>query len=293
MAAYRGMTRAELDAAYRVTAVIADPKAVLARMTAESIDFRRSNPGILDMRYGDSVADTLDLYFPPHAIRSAPVHVFIHGGYWHQFPKTHWSFVARGLARRGMLVAVCDYALCPAVAITDITRQIGRAIEWIHAHIGSYGGDPERLHLSGHSAGAQLALMAALAPPASGRSRSLVKSVLAISGVYDLRPIQQCYLQEFVRLADDEVDAMSPLANIKACDTLLSGVVGDGETAEFVRQGIDFTTAWRDAGNAGDFEVLSELNHLNILDELADPSGRVCELAARLAGLTNPDVAGD
>lgn len=287
------MSRAELDAAYRVTAVIADPKALLARMTEQSAAFRRNHPGIVGVRYGDSDAETLDLFFPPHAVRAAPVHVFIHGGYWYQFPKAHWSFVARGLAQRGMLVAVCDYELCPAVSITDITRQIGRAIEWLHTHVGAYGGDPERLHVSGHSAGAQLALMTALTASATAAARSpaIVKSVLGISGVYDLRPVQQCYVQEFVRLTDDEVDAMSPLANIRGSGTVLSAVVGDGETAEFVRQGREFTSAWCDAGNSGDFAVLSPLNHLNILDELADPAGRVCERAARLAGLTGRDAA--
>jgi arylformamidase len=126
--------------------------------------------------------------------------------------------------------------------------------------------------------------MAALAPWADtyGIAQDVVKSVLAISGVFDLRPIQQCYVQDFVKLSDHEVLTLAPHTNVCRAASLLHCAVGDGETDEFVRQSGDFLAAWRTVGNQGEAEVLPGANHLTILDQLAQPQGRLCQLALRL-----------
>jgi arylformamidase len=284
MKPYRGMSREELDREYRVIARIPDPRSVMSRITTESERFRQQHAGLLDLRFGATVAEALDLFIPPCSIRRAPVHLFVHGGYWYQFPKAHWSVMARGLTEAGILVAVCDYSLCPVVTVTEITRQIRAAVAWLYTNIAAYGGDPGRIHLSGHSVGGQLATMAALAPWADtyGIPQDVVKSVLAISGVFDLRPVQQCYVQDFVKLSDQEVLTLAPHTNINRSGALLHCAVGDGETDEFVRQSVDFLAAWRDVGNEGEAEVLAGVNHLTILDQLIQPEGRLCQLALRL-----------
>jgi len=284
MESYRGMSREELDREYRVTARIPDPRSVMSRITGESELFRQQHAGLLDLRFGPTVTEALDLFIPPCSIRRAPVHLFVHGGYWYQFPKVHWSMIARGLTKAGFLVAVCDYSLCPAVTVTEITRQVRGAVAWLYANIAAYGGDPGQIHLSGHSVGGQLATMAALAPWADtyGIPQDVVKSVLAISSVFDLRPIQQCYVQDFVKLSDHEVLTLAPQTNISRSATLLHCAVGDGETDEFVRQSVDFLAAWRSGGNQGEAEVLPGIDHLTILDQLAQPEGRLCQLALRL-----------
>ena len=284
MEPYRGMSREELDREYRVTAKIPDPRAVMSRITAQSELFRQQHPGLLDVRFGPTVAEALDLFIPPRSIRRAPVHLFVHGGYRYQFPNAHWSLIARGLSEAGVLVAVCDYSLCPAVTVTEITRQVRAAVAWLYTHIAAYGGDPCQIHLSGHSVGGQLATMAALAPwaEAYGLPHDVVKSVLAISGVFDLRPIQQCYVQDFVNLSDHEVLTLAPHTNISQTSALLHCAVGDGETDEFVRQSVDFVGAWRNVGNKGEAEVLPGVDNLKILYQLAQPDGRLCRLALGL-----------
>ena len=284
MESYRGMSRAELDREYRVTAKIPDPRAVMSRITAQSELFRQQHPGLLDVRFGPTVAEALDLFIPLRSIRRAPVHLFVHGGYWYQFPKAHWSVIAHGLTEAGVLVAVCDYSLCPSVTVTEITRQVRAAVAWLYGNIAAYGGDPDQIHLSGHSVGGQLATMAALAPWADTYdiAQDVVKSVLAISGVFDLRPVQQCYVQDFVKLSDHEVDTLAPHTNARRTAALLHCAVGDGETDEFVRQSADFLAAWRAVGNEGESEVLPGVDHLTILDQLAQPHGRLCQLALRL-----------
>ena len=139
-------------------------------------------------------ARRLDL-FPTAAADSAPLFVFIHGGYWRSLDKSDTSFVAPALAQAGLTVVVPNYALCPSVTIEQITMQMVKAVAWTYRNATLYGGNPKRVYVGGHSAGGHLAVMMALCDwptYAKGLPRDLVKGVLAISGLYDLEPVSRC-----------------------------------------------------------------------------------------------------
>jgi arylformamidase len=185
-----------LDGQYNNRARIADHADIFASWARASAYARQHSPGAqLDLPYGDGAGETLDL-FPavcPARGAGAPVLVFIHGGWWRSLDKADHSFVAPSLAADGALVVVPNYALAPSVGIEHITLQMVKALEWVWRHAAAYGGDPSRIVVAGHSAGAHLAAMLLSCrwrDVADDLPAQLVGGALAISGVYDLEPLR-------------------------------------------------------------------------------------------------------
>ena len=145
-----------LDTQYNNRARVPDHAAVLAGWSEASALARARSPARLDLPYGHGAGETLDV-FPATASRpaAAPVLVFIHGGYWRSLDKADHSFVAPSFNAAGAVVVVPNYALCPAVSIEHIVLQMAAAVAWTWRHAADFGGDPARIALAGHSAGAQ------------------------------------------------------------------------------------------------------------------------------------------
>jgi acetyl esterase/lipase len=148
-----------------------------------------AKPTISDVAYGNDPLERLDLFQPVDA-KSAPVVVFVHGGAWSVGDKAQYGIVGEQLARDGVLVVLVNYRLSPAVQHPAHVQDVAKAIAWVERNAASYGGDPQRLSLVGHSAGAQLAALVALDPTylqAEGYPTSIVRNVVGIAGAgYDL-----------------------------------------------------------------------------------------------------------
>jgi arylformamidase len=264
---YRGMDRAALDRQYELARTVADLEAYIARWQRESAAARAALPCELDVPYGPTRDERLDVFA---AGERAPVVVFVHGGYWRRLHKDDCSYVAPAYAAAGATTVVPNYALCPNVTITEIVRQIRAALAWVHDRIGGFGGDPERIYVVGHSAGAHLAAMALLTdwPGDYDRPADLVKGVAAISGIFDLEPIRLCFLNEVLGLTEDEARWMSPIGERPTGDPALLVAVGALETEEFKRQSEEYLAA---AGR-GTGLILRGQNHFDTADRLAQPS---------------------
>ncbi len=144
-----------------------------------------------DVAYGPNPRERLDIY-RPSAAGPAPVIVFLYGGAWNSGSKATYPFVAATLARRGNVVVVPDYRLYPAVRYPAFLQDCAQAVAWASAHMAQLGGDPARLFLMGHSAGAYNAVMLGLDAgllQAAGTSRDRLAGVIGLAGPYDFLPM--------------------------------------------------------------------------------------------------------
>ena len=268
MRLYRDFTdQAGLDAAYDPSHTAADAQGMMADWQARSARTLARLAGQLDMRYGPTLAEHLDI-FP--AGTGAPVHIFVHGGYWRRFAARDFAWVAEPLVARGVTAVIVNYALCPTVSLTEIVRQTRAAIAWCHANCGEIGGDAERLTLSGHSAGGHLVAMALATdwPGSYGLPEDVIHRALALCGLFDLRPFPYTYLQPALQLTTAEVLGLSPIDLAPASRTELTIAVGSLESSEFRRQSRDFAEAWTARGLTCRQLELACADHFTALDRL-------------------------
>jgi arylformamidase len=274
---------ASLDAQFNVRELVPEHPEHFRNWAAWSRDAMRGGARDLDVRYGGGANEHLDIFRTSR--EQAPVLVFIHGGYWRSMDKKDHAFVAPAFAREGVCVVVPNYALCPAVTLPDIVMQMVRALAWTWKHIGHHGGDRDRIHVAGHSAGGHLAaMMAACAWDVFDPKlpKDLLKGALSISGLHDLEPVMHSpYLQSSLHLTPEQVRKASP-ARLPAPDHgKLYSISGALETAEFHRQTQLIRDAWG-AQRVPVCELIAEMNHFSVLEAFAAPGNRVHELAIEL-----------
>ena len=256
---------------------------------------------VRDVRYGQGVppalaaghdpGDTLDLFLPePSRDGPAPVLVYLHGGYWRALSKRDHAFVAPPFAQAGALVVIPDYPLAPAVSIEHIVMQVACALAWTWRNAQTYGGDPQRIVVAGHSAGGHLATMmlaldwTAYQPDLPAR---LVKGAVSLSGVFDLEPLRHApFLAPDLRLDEHAALRLSP-AYMPPPHGPLIALVGAQESEEFVRQNRLIRESWG-TRTVTVCETVPGRHHMNVLHDLADPKARAHHLTLGLLGLPRP-----
>jgi len=265
---FLGYDRPALDRELNNREKVADAPRWLAWYAHESERARRELPCRLDVAFGAHPGERLDVF--PAGAGPAPVHVFIHGGYWHRLDKADFSFVARGLVPAGAAVVVINYALVPTVDLDELVRQCRAAVAWVWRHARGFGGDPERIFVSGHSAGGHLVgmLMSTDWPAFAGVPPDALKGGCGISGLYDLEPIRLSYLNDALALTPDVARRNSPclLAPSRANPLLLA--VGGAEGPEYHRQTDAQAGAWRARGLPVDVLDLTGHDHFSIVADL-------------------------
>jgi arylformamidase len=273
------------DAQYNNRARIPEHLAILREWDERSHHARASIACRLDLAYGSAASERLDLFTPKAP--GAPVLVYLHGGYWRALDKRDQSFVAPPFVAAGAMVVLPNYALCPAVGIEHIVLQLVQALAWVWRHAAEHGGDPSRIVVAGHSAGGHLAaMMLACHWPAVAPDLpvDLVKSALAVSGVFELEPLRHApFLAPDLNLDAATARRLSP-ALMPAPAGRLVAVVGADESEEFRRQNAAIAAAWGTRAVTVCEEV-PERHHMNVLHELAEPSSRTHRLALQLLGL--------
>jgi arylformamidase len=188
---WRNLSADELEFEFNPQHSVADFGSFQVERTAASQKARREMTAQLDISYGPSPTRTLDVYpvAPGAANAAPPVHVFFHGGYWRTQDKANFAFIARTLVDLGITTVIANYDLCPEVSLDVVVDSAMQAVVWTRRNAASFGADPERLTLSGNSAGAHLCAMALAHDwTAKGLPASVVKGIVAISGVYDPEP---------------------------------------------------------------------------------------------------------
>ena len=277
--------KAMLERLYNNRELVPEHPQYFARWAEDSQLARSRMSCQLDLRYGEMPGETIDLF--PARKGDGSCLMFIHGGYWRSLDKKDFSFLAPALVDGGISLAVVNYDLCPKVTIEEIVRQMLRASRWLWLHAEDYGMDQDRLYVCGHSAGGHLTamLMCALWPVLDAQlPKDLWKGGLAISGLYDLRPILQVdWLNADLRLDEASALQLSPAFMPPATRAPVMTTVGGEESSEFLRQNALLGERWR-AAFAGDIPMPSK-HHFSIVEPLADQKSALFQGVRKLMKL--------
>ena len=269
---YRGFDQQSLDAQYNNRARFPDFSVHFDRWTAWSERTRRTLPCLIDQPFGASELEKVDVF--PAAAGRAPLYVFIHGGYWYSLDKSHYSYVAEGMRPHGIATVVNNFGLAPAFDMDTIVEHNRGALAWIWSNADSFGGDRDRIYVCGHSAGGHLGLML-LATDwqayAEGMPANLVKGVCSIGGIFDMEPIRLSFLNAKLRMDEAQAQRNSPLSQSYRHRAPLSLVVARDESDEFHRQSKEMQAHWRGLGYPCELLVPGDLDHFNVVNDLANP----------------------
>jgi arylformamidase len=214
-------------------------------------------------RYGRSEKQELDIFAPPSAAK-APVLVYLHGGAWLRGSRLDTIYPAPAVTGRGAALVVPEFNNVSEVSLPQMVEQCREAVDWTVRNARSFGGDPDRVYLAGHSSGAHLASCVLLGDPP-------VRGALVISGMYDLHAPLLSARSKYVKITPEELDAASAMRHLGRirCPVAVAWSVGD--SPEFRRQAQVFAAALEGMGRlAGRLEVFSP-NHFEEPRQLADP----------------------
>jgi len=275
------LDRASIDAEYDPSLRVESRQPFMDWYVRRSALARETLACRLDIPFGPTPAETMDIF--PSPSPDAPVLMFIHGGYWRALSSKEFSFVAAGMVPHGLTVAVMNYALCPQVTIAEITRQSRAAVAWLAHSAPQCGGNPAQIFVAGHSAGGQqvgMLLSGDRSPKAGAMYDAPLKGGIAISGIFDLRPLQQSWLQPTLQLTDALAAEQSPLLHIPSRAAPLLVSVGGDESSAFLGQAENYLAAWRNAGLDGEYFAQPGINHYEAVYGLADPASPMSRAVA-------------
>ncbi len=288
---YRDYDQEGLDRQYNARAASRATEGYLAWGTEASVGARESLPATLNVAYGPSEAEVLDIFGPEPSAPPGPVQLFIHGGYWRAFHKDDFSYVAEPIVAAGGVSVVVNYALMPGVTMDELVRQCRAALAWTYQNIGAHGGDPDRVCISGHSAGGHLvAMMLATDWEADfGLPANVIKGAVAISGLFDLTPIQLSYLNEDLKMDAETARRMSPVNCV--ADPPPGGLppimltYGGLESEEFARQTAVYAETLRNRGHSCEIEPILGHHHMSVVTSLYEADSRLTQMTMEQMGL--------
>jgi acetyl esterase/lipase len=268
---WRSMGQQELDLGLNNGVAVPASAELVAGWDRRSGEMRAGYGDHLDLRYGPRERNRIDFL---KAGDGAPTLLFIHGGYWQTRAKETFAVFAGGPMAHGINVALIGYTLAPDATLDQIVAEIHHGLDFLAAKLPALGGDPDRIVVSGWSAGGHLTSMALSHPH--------VRAGMAISGIFDLEPIRHSYLN--VKLGLDEATSRrnSPMMQAGGVLKPLSLVVGSAELPLLRKQTADFAGHRAKYGLPVTYEEIPGANHFSIMDELVSPVGRITTLIRQL-----------
>jgi acetyl esterase/lipase len=223
-----------------------------------------------DIAYGKDPRQHLDVYVPDKPATNAPVLMFFYGGSWQWGDKKDYLFVGEAFASKGFITVIADYRVYPQVYFPDFMYDAANAFVWTHKHIKEYGGNPDNIFVSGHSAGAYLALMLTVNDSylkMDGGKTEWIKGTVGMAGPYDFLPFTDPKIKEiFSKRKDEETQ---PVNYVKPRLPPILLITGDKDTDVFPRNTIRFAAALRKSGNNVTEHIYPDLAHIGIILSLA------------------------
>lgn len=265
----------ELDDAYDQSKYAANLAQIVKRYATNSELVRARLGAPKRLSYGASPIEGLDLY--PTRQPNAPVHVFIHGGAWRGGLAKDYAFQAEIFVNAGAHYVAVDFnnVLELKGDLMPMADQVRRAVAWIYRNAASFGGDPGRIYLSGHSSGGHLAgvVLTTDWQKDFGLPQDVLKGGLCCSGMYDLKPARLSARSSYVKFTDETEHALSSQRHLAQLNCPVILAYGTFETPEFQRQSRDFAAAVKAAGKPVELLIGEGYNHFEMIETIANPYG--------------------
>lgn len=216
-----------------------------------------------NIRYGTHPRQMFDLYLPRGVQGTLPCLVFIHGGFWQEGDKSVSGFAAKTFVEAGFAYVGLGYTITPEVTLTELVSEIRAALLYLQQHAEPLGIDPNRIVVTGHSAGAHLAACLLCEP-------HQIAGAMLISGVYDLAPIARSYVSDLTPMTGAEIATLSPLRHAPQTATPIHLLIGADESEAFQIQTDLLLKVWKDKGARLSLTRLAGRDHFDILHALND-----------------------
>ena len=272
---WMNLDQIELDAAYDQSFYAPLARQILARLESNSEIARQRVGQPQREAYGPTEPEKLDIYKTKRP--KAPIFVFIHGGAWlGGYAKDH-AFPAEMLVNAGAHFVVLDFIAIGAANgdLTKMAEQVRRGIAWTYKNAASFGANPERLYIGGHSSGGHLCGVAMVTDWKKdfGLPENIVKGGVCMSGMYDMKPVRLSKRGKYVHFTDEMEDAMSSQRHLDLLRAPVVVTYGTNETPEFQRQNRDFAAAVKAAGKPVELIVGANYNHFEMEESVGHPYG--------------------
>lgn len=269
---------------YRIRDFVPDFDAIAAEFSERSRKLAERAEILVDIRYGARGREVLDVILPPRLKAGAPLHVFVHGGYWRSGEKENYRLVAAPVLAAGGVAAIVEYDLMPGQRLEVLVDQVRRSVLWLEKHASDFGADARRLTVSGHSAGAHLASFLAATSLEETTKPALpsISALLLVSGIYDLSGIPDSFLRDEARMTPAEAATWSPLTSSQLPCPQRIIAFGAEETSPFHEQAAALNTQLHSQDSASELLTVPGLNHMSVVLDLADPAGTLGGRVAKM-----------
>ena len=272
---WMGLDQIELDAAYD-QAFYAPLRLQILKRLASNSELTRARLGPPRREsYGPTEVEKLDIYSAKRA--NAPIFVFIHGGAWLRGEAKDYGYPAELFVNAGTHFVALDFIAIEKAGgdLRVMADQVRRGIAWTYKNASSFGGDPSRFYIGGHSSGGHLCGVALVTDweKSFGLPPDFVKGGLCMSGMYDMKPVRLSKRSSYVKFDDDMEQAMSSQRHLDLLRAPVVVTYGTDETPEFQRQNRDFAAAVKSAGKKIELIEAPNYNHFEMVESLSNPYG--------------------
>ena len=272
-AVWMGLDQKELDDAYD-QAVYAPNRAIVLKRCVRNSELARQRLGAPKrFSYGTTPIEGLDVFSTKSP--NAPIMIWVHGGAWRAGTAAQYHYAAETFLNAGAHYAVVDFNNVGEVggSLLTMADQIRRSVAWVYRNAKSFGGDPERIYVSGQSSGGHWVgvLLTTDWQKDFGLPADVIKGGVAGSGMFDLKPVRLSARSNYVKFTDETEEKLSPQRHLDKLVAPVAMVYGDLETPEFQRQSRDFAAAVKSAGKPVTLSVMEGYNHFEVMESIGNP----------------------
>jgi arylformamidase len=269
---WMNMDQKELDDAYDQAVYAPNRMIVLKRCERNSELARERLGNPKRFSYGPTPIEGLDVFAAKTP--NAPIMIWVHGGAWRVGKAAQYHYAAEMFLNAGANFVAVDFNNVGEVGgnLLTMADQIRRSVAWVYKNAKSFGGDPERIYVSGQSSGGHwVGVLMTTDWKDYGVPMTVIKGGVAGSGMYDLKPVRLSARSNYVKFTDEAEDKLSAIRHLDKFVAPIALVYGDQETPEFQRQSRDFYAAVKAAGKPVTIALMEGYNHFEVMESIGNP----------------------